>query len=578
MYYINYFFKFFIFFLSNLGYWELLRKKVKINSYFLPSLTVAFQVSCLYFAGLFNVLYEVSILIWIGGVLLLIYNYGHSMEIINQYKKVGYIYLIFTIAVLLLYLRGKMFVHYDNFSHWALVVKQMLSTNRYPNFEDTVIMFKEYPLGSATYIYYVATFVGKSEAIQMFAQAYMIVVCLVPIFIYCKRNKFFSCAFMFFITNFIFIYNIRITDLLVDTLLPIVSMNALLYVYIYGSGNKNGEVSYKELFCTIPFLIQILQIKNSGIFFCIIASVWVLLGIKNDKAFYGRILTALSPYLTLLLWHKHCDYVFDSSAITKHAMTAENYKAIVGNKTMQDIKNISDSMFKFSLMWKDIWFFILCLLALGVISYFVVKKCRQSFSILFVGSVILYVMYQMGTFLMYLFSMPKEEALNLSGVSRYSKTVSLAIFYVIVLLCIKIFSELQLKNRTDMVSILAIWGIVAFCQKNVMGQFTTIFTYNSFSVEKRWMEDVKNRYNIPSDSSYCILIKEENDPGYIYYLGKYVFQSNDFKTVLNATEDSINSTGQANYILTYDKENQVIQDWVKLNYPNQAGNDVIIRE
>ena len=170
MHYLGYLLKFIIFFLSNFGYWEFLRKKTKINIYFLPSLTVALQISILYFAGLFNLLYEVAIVIWLSGVILLIYGYENGLETLNCYKKVGYIFLAVSMIVALFYVRGKIFIHYDNFSHWAIVVKQMLTTNRYPNFQDTIIMFKEYPLGSATYIYYMALFVGKSESIQMFAQ------------------------------------------------------------------------------------------------------------------------------------------------------------------------------------------------------------------------------------------------------------------------------------------------------------------------------------------------------------------------------------------------------------------------
>lgn len=198
IHYINYLIKFVLFFLSNLGYWELLYKKTKINSYFLPSLTVAVQVSILYFAGLFNILYEASILIWISGIFGLIWNHIHGQRVYSHYKNIGYIYLVCLLILLVFYLRGKTFVHYDNFSHWAIVVKRMHDTNRYPNFEDTIIMFKEYPLGSAAYIFYVATVIGRSEAIQMFAQAYMIVVCFLPIFIFCKKIRSFH-VFLWFL-------------------------------------------------------------------------------------------------------------------------------------------------------------------------------------------------------------------------------------------------------------------------------------------------------------------------------------------------------------------------------------------
>ena len=45
-------------------------------------------------------------------------------------------------------------MHYDNFSHWALIVKSMSLTNSFPSFKTDVIMFTSYPPGSAVFIYY----------------------------------------------------------------------------------------------------------------------------------------------------------------------------------------------------------------------------------------------------------------------------------------------------------------------------------------------------------------------------------------------------------------------------------------
>ena len=584
MHYLGYLLKFIIFFLSNFGYWEFLRKKTKINIYFLPSLTVALQISILYFAGLFNLLYEVAIVIWLSGVILLIYGYENGLETLNCYKKVGYIFLAVSMIVALFYVRGKIFIHYDNFSHWAIVVKQMLTTNRYPNFQDTIIMFKEYPLGSATYIYYMALFVGKSESIQMFAQVYMILVCLVPMFIYCEKNKFISCAFMFFVTNFFLIYNIRITDLLVDTLLPIVSMNGLLYLYIYGRGDKEHHVNKTELYFAVPFLIQILQIKNSGIFFFVIALVCILAGIKNNGEVLKRVIVALLPFLTVILWHKHCDYVFDSSAATKHAMTAENYKMIIGSKSLEEIKSISYAVLKFSAAWKDVWLFWFCLAVVGIISYSIVKSCRKAFNKLAIASVVIFVTYQIGMLFMYLFSMPGGEALELAGIGRYSKTILLALFYGIVLLDIKIFSQIQLKSRRDITILVMIWGSMFICQRNTMGQFATVFTYSLSSVEEKylegreWMEGLKNKFSIPSNDQYCFLVKKEDSADYLKFLGKYIFQSDNIMVIPEATKDTLNTIENVRYILIHDNKKPAIQDWIEENYFGQVGCEVIIRE
>lgn len=81
-----------------------------------------------------------------------------------------------------------MFVHYDNFSHWALVVKKIIETNRFPNGFDEIITFKEYPLGSAIFIYFFTKFTNTNESTQMLAQAYMMLVCIMPLFSNTKKQ------------------------------------------------------------------------------------------------------------------------------------------------------------------------------------------------------------------------------------------------------------------------------------------------------------------------------------------------------------------------------------------------------
>ena len=46
--------------LCNLGYWELFRRKLRIDPAYFPSLTVVLTISILYLAGILNFLREAS--------------------------------------------------------------------------------------------------------------------------------------------------------------------------------------------------------------------------------------------------------------------------------------------------------------------------------------------------------------------------------------------------------------------------------------------------------------------------------------------------------------------------------------
>lgn len=575
MYYVELIVRLIVFFLSNLGYWEWMRKNTKINQYFLPSLTIAAQTSVLFAAGLLNVLMEVTCILFAGGLILLVWSLirDHGTKWIDSYKNVGFVYLIIALFIAMMYVRGQVFTHYDNFSHWALVVKQMLTDNRYPNFENVLIEFQEYPLGSATYIYYMAFIVGASEAIQMLAQIYMMLACLLPIFIYCKRNKMVSFLYMFLATNFIFVYNIKVNDLLVDTLLPVVAACMLLYFYHYSQKFNDNLL---EMYLGIFYMIQVIQIKNSGIFFIAIISIWILLGGIRNKNIINRAVIAFSPYITLLLWQKHCSYVYMSSETSKHAMTAENYGSVYASKTAEDIQNICHSMLKFSVSWKGIWYMFLCVLVGGVLIFTLAKECKRSFYKAVSFCIGIYIVYQIGMLFMYLYSMPGGEATRLASVERYCKTILIVVFYVLTVLYMKIISQLHINKISGIAGVAVIVGGILLCMNGTNGQIETIFSEQTNTARREWIEGEKLSYNVPEEQSYCILIHKD-DSGYMYYLGKYVFQSNNVSTRIITTSDEMDSI-DAKYILIYDKKNKVIKKWIKDHYPEQKGNDVIIRE
>lgn len=67
--YIEMIVKFLMFGISNIGFWEVIRRKCKeINVYFLPSLVIAAQVVTLFLAGLLNILEITTSIVLTGGI------------------------------------------------------------------------------------------------------------------------------------------------------------------------------------------------------------------------------------------------------------------------------------------------------------------------------------------------------------------------------------------------------------------------------------------------------------------------------------------------------------------------------
>lgn len=266
--YIILFLRIILFGLSNIGYWELIRRKTKTDILFLPSLTIAIQSVILFVSGLLNLLSECAILLYGFGIVVFTFfaykDYSKSQNILKKYFTVGFFFLSVSFLISAFYVKGKLFSHWDDFSHWALVVKEMLKKNRFPNFSDPFIQFQSYPLGSSVYIYYFAKMISSIESCQMLAQIYMMLTCIMPLFYFCQRNRVATFISAGFLTALFFLYNTSITSLLVDTLLPIISICSLLYFFIYfRKEHHNGF----QFYISGAYLVQIIQIKNSGFFY-----------------------------------------------------------------------------------------------------------------------------------------------------------------------------------------------------------------------------------------------------------------------------------------------------------------------
>ena len=143
-----------LFLLCNLGYLEYFQKNLKIDTAYYPSLAVMFIITVLFLAGILNFLKEASMALWLLGLLYLgkrIWEERSLKFLLFYCKPVFLTLLLFTIAFFAA-CYGKELREYDNFTHWGLVVKQMVTENHFPDYRDSTILFQTYPLGTAVYL------------------------------------------------------------------------------------------------------------------------------------------------------------------------------------------------------------------------------------------------------------------------------------------------------------------------------------------------------------------------------------------------------------------------------------------
>ncbi len=573
MSYLVIFCKLIVFFLSNLGFWEYFRRKSKMNIYFLPAFTICLQIMILFCAGLLNCMLIAVWTMYAGGIILAVYYLSNDYKnIIGIYLNSGYVFFIIVFCVILCVCQGQVFTAYDNFSHWALVIKNMLLTDRYPSFQDSLIIFQEYPLGSASYIYYFAKLISHSESAQMAAQSLMMLSFILPVFKYINKNKTVSCVMLLLYINYIFCYNIRIDSLLVDTLLPLQGMTALFFIYSECLNFNGGK--YQGGVCVgfaIPFLCSAVQIKNSGIYFVILACLLIGISLKKDTNDRKcKIFTITAPFLSLYLWKWHCNYVFVDGSLTKHAMTVENYQNVFSQKTGEQIESILNNVIKYSFGGKEFFYILLFLVIVGIMSILIDIQNKKVYMKLVFSSVFLYITYMIGIAFMYLFSMPIQEAQELAGIDRYRKTIFIAVYYLLMLFSLILVSSIESIKKGWKYLLGMYLPLIIWTGEWRGKSFPIIF--NSVSEGMRIeIEQVIKENQVPSELSYIVCVSSEDYVGYVYYLCRYLLWTEDISTRIISDVSQFSDVENYQYVLIYDKDNKLIQDWIKNNYPNQEG-------
>lgn len=576
-----------LFLFSSFGYWECFRKKAQINVFFLPAFTICLQTMLLFFAGLLNILKPVAMIVFAFGLLMAVVTLRRKgRESMKPYLNAGYAFLGISFALVLIATKGHIFTHWDDFNHWATMERCMLLTNRYPTFKDSVIEFRSYVPGSATYIYYFCKIVSGgavvAESIQMAAQAFMMLAFILPVFKFVKKNKVISTVFVLAFTNYLLCYDVKIYALLVDTLLPLQAMSMLLFIYSECLGmdknaNRGGGTS---ILYAIPFLCMQVLIKNSGMFFAVMAVLLVLDSLRYEQGgLKEKLAVVISPFISFLLWHTHCDYVYPTVLTSEHAVSMAYYSRIISSKSAEDIRLFSVNFIDSVLTSKELLWIVIALMVLGLISTVIIPEIKKQYFKALAYSAGLYVMYIIGMYFMYLLSFSSAGAIGLGSFDRYQKTIFISIYYIVLILSLILLSTTVINKKRVICEITVF--VVLLCSWYFTEKCATIFNshiepYGEY--ERRWIEKAAKDYSVYNNCAYTICIPENVWSGYTHALTRYVFCSDvvDVKTnVQEALEmDNIES---GTYIFIYDSENKVIQDWVAENYPESIGEKVILR-
>ncbi len=414
-------------FLSMAGYLMFLTNRCRLQVEFAPALFCAGTSSLLFAAGILNFLPHMALAIYAGGFLLLACALKN-----RQFLPRRSLLLLAVFFLVLLYfaavMEGAHYTSYDNFSHWATVVKAMLKADRIPNFEDFMIRFQSYPLGSSLFLYYIGKTAGTADCCLLWAQLLMLVSFLFSLAAFIQKKNW----PMAFLLGLFYIWALTadnsIYELRVDTLLPLAALAAVAVITYY------KEEPRKAACCTMVFSILLLMIKNSGAFFyaaCLcflIHHAWA--DIKRHKLFYcGTCLCA--PLFALFLWKRHVALVFSDGMATKHAMSLAHYGEEVSKKSAEDLAQIGWKVIRRLVSLEHVEMKMMLLITILILLILTMpwgKKQGKRILLVLAVSWGCLAAYAACVYAMYIFSMPLAEAHHLASYDRYMLTVIIFIY------------------------------------------------------------------------------------------------------------------------------------------------------
>lgn len=418
-----------LFLASMWGWLFIVYRKGKIPILFVPVVT-AVGISLFLYAGALTGMLNPSSWLVVGAGLL-----GFSFFIKNVAEKnvsfpaptlfsvcFGSGILIFTVLTL-----GFRFEHYDNFSHWAMIVKSMLITDQLPDAGNQLVTFKNYPPGCAVFIYYVCKFLGNAQGVMLLAQNSILFSCFLAVFgIIKEKQRFLLYSFLGMGCSLLSYLNltIRINNLLVDFLLPLLAMAAIAFVY------QSRDSLWKTSLCTALILGFTCIVKNTGIVFAgfvLAYYIWNIGKKKGIAAWIKAVTVCMTVCLSLIpyaVWNLYVRCRF-SGIEQKFQLAFRKQESLAVSK--EQYGQITEEFVKaaFSTSNRAILAFFLCNIAavLAVLFVRIFLKKQWKLGRVLVVVDLMAILYHIGILGLYLFSMPEEEAVRLAGFDRYACSI-----------------------------------------------------------------------------------------------------------------------------------------------------------
>lgn len=485
-------------------------------------------------------------------------------------------------------------VHYDNFTHWALVVKEMLITHAFPTADSVLIEFTNYPTGTACWIYFVCTVVGTGENCMILAQALLIFTALYAVFgIIEERGRFLLIAALGTGLSLLSLFNfaVRINTLLVDFVLPVLTLAAIALIYRH---RRDPQTLLPAL---VPVLGLLVIVKSTGILFAGVALLYLLYVLAAYHASYGRAqgrafclalwakasLAVFCCVLPLLLWNLRIHTVF-AGVSNKFETDLNQINTAFGGKTQQEALQICSLFFETITDLSQratlgvLLFQLLAMLGCAIGCCVLKKKWALPKVLLAMDAVL--IAYLAGILAMYVFSMPMDEAAYLAGFERYAASI-VVLFGGVLSICLVVDIEASFYYRLGEVDAIRAFQSVEskalYCRSALACVVAIIWLFTSeyngmreqlqqeqSALPSTMQQVVGDHWSSEVDDARYLIFVSDTDAQvtsyYTHYIARYYLRANQVDAICLFYEDNfLNLLSQYDYLVIAESSAQARQ-------------------
>ncbi|MCK5129370.1 MAG: hypothetical protein KAQ68_05945, partial [Clostridiales bacterium] len=359
-------------------------------------------------------------------------------------------FLIFIFFIIILYPICKPIVTgaWDEYSHWALIVRNMIHTGALPK-AGGAVSYLSYPPATALFQYLFMKLTGGSEGMMYYAQAILLASCFSVLL---KGQSFKKPWYILLLIIMPLVVIIKfgghnIFNIFTDTIMAVVVISCFIMY-------SNSQKKYSDIvkISLVLFVLSLIRIESLGfavlLIIIIVADQIHKNGIK-DKSNWKKVFTLfIALLLSIGLWKIHLNTISSQSVealsqpITnvRFILTLENYmKALFLN----GLGNVNPLMYIFTLMSSTVGILI-CIIILNISMHFILRKQkaqRKKFRNMNIMFFISWVLYNIALLYTYLFKFTEFEGTTIASFGRYMAT-----FFIFWLIGI---SYMMIKNLYD---------------------------------------------------------------------------------------------------------------------------------